>query len=94
MPNNNDKLLEHIAAEVQSIQVRLDKCNETLASNTASLVQHMEQTMILKEEVRRVEAEVRPIKMHVAFVGAAGKIITLVGALLGIAVAARNLHLF
>lgn len=77
--------LETIEAKVDKMQEDISEIKVTLAVNTASLEQHMEQTMINRQEVKLtqealklLEKELKPIHNHVLKVNF---IVTVLGAL-------------
>lgn len=79
-----EKLLNHIAEDVRTLSTKQDAMNRVLVENTTNLKEHMRRTDIL-------EAELRPVKAHVAFVNLGAKVIAA-----GVAVLAalKSLHVF
>lgn len=64
------KVLERIEAKVDRNTSRLDETIVETTKNTDSLVQHMEQTRLLKNEIF---TRVPPLERHVAMWAGAGK---------------------
>lgn len=67
--------LEDAAAEMRVLQ----------AQHNASLTEHMRRTEVAEENLALLRSEFAPLKTHVAIYGALAKIITVGGALAGLA---------
>lgn len=84
-------LLHYLAQEVRQMNARLDQYNETLVRNTSSLEEHMEQTRLLKNEITRVDNELKPVRRHVDLMNNLAKFVSVV---LTAALAAKTFGLF
>ena len=73
------------------IDERLDRMEVTQAEQKVLLTEHMRRTDALEDRVEQVAKEQVPLRMHVAVVGALGKVLAVVGTLIGIAVGIMKL---
>ena len=85
MKNNQDdnnpfiiQRLDRIESKVDKVDERINFIDRTLAVNTESLIQHMRRTSL-------IEADIKPIKIHVHRVEGALKLFGLISLLVGIA---------
>lgn len=75
---------DKIDNKLEKIDGRLDELTVTSSQHEQTLVEHVRRTEIL-------EMELKPIKDHVALVGAVGKILGALGALVGLALGIKTL---
>ena len=80
----DDKRLDRIESKVDKVHDSIASIDSTLASQHISLKEHIRRTEIL-------EAEVRPIKDHVAFMQAILRLVSVLAASVGVAVAFKSL---
>lgn len=89
MESNND--MAWLRERLDKLDDKQDKMNEVLIKNTLSLEEHMRRTSLLESEVKRVDGEVKPLKMRDQFFSNVSKIISVVVAAV---LAAHSLGLF
>lgn len=82
------KQLDRIEAKVDGNTARLNDTVVQTAANTASLVDHMEQTRLLKNEI---STRLPPLERHVAMWAGVGKFLAITMPLLGAATAILRL---
>jgi len=70
----------------EKLDGRLDKVDVTLAAQAAVLKEHVRRTQINEESLESLRNEVKPLVVHVAVVGAIGKVVAGIGILVGICV--------
>lgn len=75
----------------KKIDERLDKVDQKLAVVDANLGEHMRRTELAEKNHEMLRRDFEPVKIHVAVVGALGKIIAVIGALVAIGVGIKNL---
>ena len=80
--------LDRIEKRLERVESKLDVIVPETARNTASLVEHMEQTRLLKNEI---STRVPPLEAHVQNWAGVGKAIAVIAALIGIAYAAMKI---
>lgn len=56
-----------VESKVDKIAEDITEIKVIMARNTASLDEHMKRTALLEEQVRRVDDDIEPIKLHVNF---------------------------
>lgn len=65
------------------LEEKLDKIVEYQGNIKADLQEHMRRTTIAEENIEKISKAIEPIQAHVAFVRGLGKLLTILGTLLG-----------
>jgi hypothetical protein len=76
---------------LEKLDGRLDNVDITLARLTVSVEEHIRRTNILESRIDATNNEIKPIMSHVAFMNAAAKVGSILGALI---LGAKTLELF
>jgi hypothetical protein len=82
---DTDEWFKAILAEVKETQRSVSVIQSTLAAQHVTLEEHQRRSLANEKAVEQVRAEIKPISVHVAVVGAIGKVLATVGTLVGIA---------
>lgn len=75
----------------EKIDSRLDEMEKHLTVQDANLREHMRRTDIAEKNLELMRKDFEPVKIHVAVVGALGKLLAIVGTLVAIGVGLKNL---
>jgi len=81
---NNDEFMQMLSDKLDRLDDRLDIMSNTSVLQAASLDEHIRRTEL-------IENELKPIKSHIALVGAIAKIVSILGALIGLALGIKSL---
>lgn len=81
---DNDEFMQMLSDKLDRLDDRLDIMSNTSVRQAASLDEHMRRTEL-------IEHELKPIKSHVAMVGAIAKIVSILGVLIGLALGIKSL---
>lgn len=71
---------------VKDVQHSVREIEKTLAAQYATLTDHQRRSLANEEAVQLLRAEIRPLALHVAMVGAFAKVLAAAGTVVGIAV--------
>lgn len=71
---------------LRKLDVKVDSLVEGQLRHSGILSEHIRRTELAEENIELLRAELKPVALHVAVVGALGKVVGLLGVLVGIAV--------
>ncbi len=75
---------EWVRGKLEDITTHLGEINTTLALNTAALEEHQRRSIANEKNLDLLRKEFKPIALHVAVVGALGKLIGIMGTGVGL----------
>jgi hypothetical protein len=81
-------------ARLTRIEDKLDRNTEVTIENTSVLAEHQRRSVALEQYVQKLEADVKPLKMHVAMWAGVSKALVTMGALVGLLGGLRAFGIF
>ena len=88
MENNK---LDYIITKIDKITEDINDIKVLDAEQNAQLAQHIKRSDLLETRVEQVHAEIKPIQTHVDMVKGGLKLIAIIGTIVGILVAIKEL---
>ena len=76
--------LKWVRGKLEEISIHLGEINTALALNTQILEEHQRRSLANEKAVAHLEQSLKPIALHVALVGALGKLLGIVGTAVGV----------
>lgn len=76
---------------LKSLNSKVDRLLEGQAKHSAVLDEHQRRSLANEEAVELLRSEIKPLTVHVAMVGALGKLLAVVSTVVGVAVGLMKL---
>jgi archaellum component FlaC len=89
--DDTKKVLEKLEKKIDTLDVHLDGIKVILAKQQVGLDHHIKRTDLLEKRVEQVSSDLKPVSTHVAVMGGIAKAIVILGTIVGMALAAKNL---